>query len=1028
MLENKNLLRKKYQQNFKQALSKLNSQQKKAVETIEGPVVVVAGPGTGKTQILTLRIANIIQKLGADFASNILALTFTNSGVRAMRERLEKFIGTELAYKVGIYTFHSFAEEQIKKYPDWFSRFQEGRPISEVEKIQIIEKILKEGEYEKLKSFADSFSFYIPRILQAIADLKAEGLSPSDFEKTFSGIKERIIEKEESNGRSAYLKRASGNRQKGDLKKAIEIKIKEQQEKQKELKDIYGKYQKLLIEKKLYDFEDTILAVVKEAENNTDFQQILQEQYLYILVDEHQDTNEAQNKIIELIGEAAVNEGSSNIFTVGDAKQAIYRFQGANQESFLRFAKKYSNTQQIYLEENYRSSQVILDASHFLLPEKKLKARHSQWSNLKEKIKVGEFLDRSAELLYLAEDIAKKIKRGIKPSEIAVFYRQNRELNEIKGILTKKQIPFAVYSKENILNNKEIRKAINFLEAINNPFNDEIMAKILWTDFLNLNVLDVMKILERLRVRGQYEIENKSIFKIISSPQWLEKIEITSPGKFLALAKFISQMKTESENREFPEFFELFLRESGWLNHLLRSDNSIAALNILEKIFNEIKKEAEQKKDYRLSDFLYYLNTLEKYGQGIETDINDLVEGVALMTAHKAKGLEFEYVYIVNFVRNFWGKSKQRGDTFILPVKKVEGNLDDERRLFYVALTRAKKEAQILYAHSNFMGQETEASQFLSELNKKHWEKIKINEKKLTERAKEIFLVSSVKKRLIFNQEFIEKLFLSKPLSVSALNNYFRSPLVYFFRNLLALPSMQSKHLLYGNIMHTALEKIFQASQEKGSLISSQARLKLWKKSLNSYRVPEEMWLDINKKGKETLKKYFQHYQSSFNWKQKIYLEKSFISSFKLPNKQNLRIYGIVDKIEEIDAHRWRVIDYKTGKIFSTKSKEERENLERQLIFYKFLIERSEDNRRVVETVLDFVEEDKRKGFERRIKKVTSEEVRQLEEEITIMTNDILSGDFLKREYERDKDNAEYFDLWESLKQRQRKQLTIFEK
>ncbi|MEN8252596.1 MAG: UvrD-helicase domain-containing protein, partial [Patescibacteria group bacterium] len=313
---------------FQEQYKMLNDGQRKAVDTLEGPVIVIAGPGTGKTQILTLRIANILKQTGDDIGpENILALTFTNAGVVAMRERLATFVGAEEAYRTNIYSFHSFCEEQIGLHSDYFSSIIYSRVASDVEKIHIVEDILENNDFETLKTFASSFH-YIRDILSAIDDLKREGVSPSDFVVKIKLQEEGILVDPDS-----YYKRNTKKNKKGDLKPdALKHVVKN-----RELQKVYELYQEKLKEKKLYDFTDMIMQFVEVAENNEELGSILREQYRYLLVDEHQDTNEGQNRIIDVIASSKHLGSDPNLFTVGDDKQAIYRFQGANVESFMNF-------------------------------------------------------------------------------------------------------------------------------------------------------------------------------------------------------------------------------------------------------------------------------------------------------------------------------------------------------------------------------------------------------------------------------------------------------------------------------------------------------------------------------------------------------------------------------------------------------------------------------------------------------------------------------------------------------------------
>ena len=394
-----------------------------------------------------------------------------------------------------------------------------------------------------------------------------------------------------------------------------------------------------------------VLSVVQEAEKNEGFRISLQEKYLYLLIDEHQDTNEAQNKMIELVGNAEINEGNPNIFTVGDEKQAIYRFQGASLETFSAFRNKYKDVKVIALKNNYRSSQNILDSAHSLLPgETELKAGNKEFADLKEKVKIMEFADKKSELIFMAEKIQEKIEAGIDPNEIAVFYKQNNELDEIKGILERFGIAYKVNSKENILDNLEIKKLILLLDAVENPYNNEKLSRALFVNFLNFEAHDILKIFEKMNNRRGAQIKNKSILKIISSDEVLKNIEVSEPKKFIQFSEFLNEMKKQEENLDFVEFFELIINKSGFLDHILSLKDNVSALKRLEKIFDEVKNQRETKREYSLKDFLRYIDILKKYDLKIEVGKNDLIDGVNLMTAHGSKGLEFGYVFITNFI------------------------------------------------------------------------------------------------------------------------------------------------------------------------------------------------------------------------------------------------------------------------------------------------------------------------------------------------------------------------------------------
>ncbi|MFM2357453.1 MAG: hypothetical protein RJA61_190, partial [Candidatus Parcubacteria bacterium] len=339
---------------FDSAYKTLNKAQKQAVDTIEGPVMVVAGPGTGKTQILTLRIANILLK--TDTApENILALTFTESGVLSMRKRLSRIIGT-VAYRVSINTFHGFANEIIQNNPEEFPHIIGSRSTTDIEQIGIVEKILQENDFEFLKPYGDQ-NYFVKPILSGINDLKREGIDTENFKGLIKKAQDEFV----SIVDLYHEKGAHKGKMKGvykDLEKVIS--------KNKELSKIYDIYESSLRKAKLYDYNDMIMEVLRALRSNEDLLLRLQEQHQYILVDEHQDTNNAQNKILELL--ASHFAPRPNLFVVGDEKQAIFRFQGASLENFLYFKKLYPETVLISLVENYRSTQSILDGAHSMLP------------------------------------------------------------------------------------------------------------------------------------------------------------------------------------------------------------------------------------------------------------------------------------------------------------------------------------------------------------------------------------------------------------------------------------------------------------------------------------------------------------------------------------------------------------------------------------------------------------------------------------------------------------------------------------
>jgi len=411
--------------NFDELYGRLNPQQKQAVDTIDGPVFVMAGPGTGKTQILTLRIANIIKSTDIE-PENILALTFTNAAAYNMRERLSGITGAETAHRVYISTFHSFAEDMIKMHRDSFPKFADARLVSPIEQIEILEKML-DGMTTKFFSVFRRRQSTLRGVAFAIGKIKGEGLNPDEF-------RTKVNEKfdEDQDAPDMFYKRAYGKFKAGDRKPSAMRKLEQKRDKNLELADIYESYEKALTENSLYDFSDIIVQAVHELQKPESlFKTELQEQFQYILVDEHQDTNDAQNAIVHSLIDNPVWEGRPNIFVVGDSKQAIFRFAGASEASYNKLLSSLTDPTVINLEKNYRSHQGVLAHAHTLIT----KSSHHETEVALDAffehegvVEYREFHDYKMEMLWVVKDIAARIENGEDPNEMAVLYRNKRTL------------------------------------------------------------------------------------------------------------------------------------------------------------------------------------------------------------------------------------------------------------------------------------------------------------------------------------------------------------------------------------------------------------------------------------------------------------------------------------------------------------------------------------------------------------------------------------------------------------------------
>jgi len=974
---------------FKDSYEMLNPAQKKAVNTIEGPVMVVAGPGTGKTQILTLRIANILKKtdVGPD---NILALTFTNSGVFSMRQRLLEIIGDD-AYRVNIFTFHSFCENVIKNFPVYFPLFEQFSVIDDLEKVQILEGIIKSGDYEELSTFHDPY-WHINNIKGSINNIKFEGLSPEEFSSKIPDWEKYMMMDE-----SMFYKRKSGENKVGDIKVAEKMKVEKRVQKAREIADIFSKYQEVIKEKGLYDFSDMILLVLRELESNENLKMDVQEQYQYLLVDEHQDTNDGQNRLIELLTDAEHLDGRPNLFTVGDEKQSIYRFQGASLDTFKYFKNIYNDVEIINLEENYRSTSNILDSAHNVItasgePHQELN------SNIKDnnKVIISPFSNYKFELMNLADEISKNIESGVDPKDICVIYRNNKDVVDIKSVFVNKNIPYTILSKDSILDDVNISNLLNLIKVINNPNDTESLGRVLLINFLKLDQYDVVNILNsHSRLNRSNGI---NLFQVLGDEKFMEESGVKNTKPFVDFTSNIKELITKSNSINFLDFFKEFLEDIGYLEYMLEANDSRDQLVKIDKLFDEVKNQYSKTKGYNTKDFVNFVDSYIKYKLDIDNGNPEIVSGVQLITAHKSKGMEFEYVYIINAVRNAWEK-KRGGMKISLPIESPEGDESDERRLFYVAMTRAKKNLHISYSISNSEGKAQDKSQFVSEIGEEYAEYIDTDDYEENNIDNLIQFIKPIKEsKTVWDTNFLKELFLKKGLNVSALNNYVSCPKKYFFRNLIQLPSGYSPSLMFGNLIHHTLEKFFILSKSEEKILPEEKILEIFKNEIdNSSLFGKEYDLFI-KRGNDLLSNYHKEY--SKDWIFNVKTEESIKKQFVLDSGEEIRLGGNLDKIEYLDSEvegKINIVDYKTGKPYSDKSKDEKLSLDRQIIFYHILLDgwRS-DKYRINNAVLDFVEKNRKDEYEQKILDVSEAAIAEVKELINKVSEEIKSGEFLE--------------------------------
>lgn len=976
----------------------LNKEQKKAVDTIEGPVMVIAGPGTGKTQILTLRIANILKQSDIP-ADAILALTFTNAGASNMRKRLVSIIGSD-AYRVSIFTFHSFANHLIDNHPERFGSLTGRSNCSEVEKIDIIRTILDANRFEILKPLNEPYH-NVPNIITGLSHLKREGLSPASFQKWLH--KERVLFSKQEN--LYHTKGAYVGKMKGVYQKQLR-----NLDKNAEFAELYIQYQNELIRRKRYDFDDSLLFLIEAMEKNEDFLRELQEEYQYFLVDEHQDTNGAQNRILELLVSFF---DSPNLFVVGDEKQAIFRFQGASLTNFLYFEKKFKDVQRITLETNYRSHQGVLNAAGQLIEHSKDSIQapliaHSSPSNTDLNVKVFTFDADDEELLFLAESIKTKLEDGVPAHEIAVLFRNNRDVEAISDYFERLNIPFLIESGHGVLDDPDIHKLNLILKALVDLSNDDALAKVLFIHFLDIHIADVYSILREAK---------KQRCTLFETLQEVEKLPLKNAKSIYTLVARLLKWKRISENETFLSLFETVVRESHLLEHIQNSSFHTEKFDKLVRLFDEMKAHAYRNPFFSLTDYDTFLKILEEHNVTLEAKSRQVPNSIRLMTAHKAKGLEFDFVFIVHAYDGHWGGKRIR-NYFTLPYRngssiETGDDTEDERRLFYVAITRARKDVFISYARLAPDGRDRVPTRFIEEIHK-DLKTIKTGEMLgYAGKRPPLFVERKGRHGPEKYLEFVKSTFSERGISATAVNNYLTCPWKWFYQNFFYTQFLPSVQQMKGTAVHNALE-IFFNERNKNEHISFSFLYNAFEKQIQDLDIDIKIAERIMKETGNALEGWYNTRNQTWERKSK---NEVLVKGVLLEN--SIKLTGKFDKLECLDdtCYEVRVIDYKTGKPKSrneiegkTKSAQKMPGTggyKRQLVFYKLLLQSYENGKYTMkEGVIDFIEPTTSGKYKQEAFDIHNADVEELKDQIRTIAKEIQTLSFWDTRCENSKCSA----------------------
>ncbi|MBQ2872875.1 MAG: UvrD-helicase domain-containing protein [Bacilli bacterium] len=618
-------------------LNGLNKEQREAVTHINGPMLVLAGAGSGKTRVLTNRIAYLIEN--GIMPENILAITFTNKAAKEMKERVFKLIGPE-ASSIQISTFHSLGLRLLKENYSKLGYKSNFVILDSDDTLTVVKKIMKEMNLNP--------KFYNAReIRNKISSAKNELMSPSQYAKL--EFDQNIIQ-------------------------------------------VYERYNKKLVINNSVDFDDLLLLPIKLFKEYPDTLKYYQEKYKYVLIDEYQDTNEAQYIFSKMLC-----NNHKNIFVVGDNDQAIYAFRGANFKNILNFEKDYADCKVILLEENYRSTQNILDAANSVIKHNKQRKDKNLWCNndIGSKVKYIKTDSDKDECSYVSKTIKELHDNNVNYEDIAILYRTNAQSRLIEEEMLKNGIPYKIIGSFYFYNRKEIKDLLCYLRLINNQDDDVSLLRVINTPKRGI---------------GDKTLENLANVANINGTSLFESID---SGKELKFKELVLSMRDKCENATLTDMVEIVLNDSG-LKEDLVSDKSLESEIRLENLeeFKSITKSYEE--EYGVISLTDFLNEIS-----LVSDVSEHQDGnnkVNLMTIHAVKGLEFDNVFVIGMEEGIFPHYNSINEGTMAAI-------EEERRLCYVAITRARKNLWMLNAKKRMLFGNTQInmpSRFMDEIDSKY--------------------------------------------------------------------------------------------------------------------------------------------------------------------------------------------------------------------------------------------------------------------------------------------------------------------
>jgi len=975
------------EQAFLERYQKLNEEQKQAVNTIYGPVMVIAGPGTGKTEVLAMRIANLLRSDVQVQPQEILCLTFTDEGTVAMRRRLLEIVG-EAAHKVHIYTFHAFCNNIIQSNPDYFG-FRELTPISDLEKMDLVYDIIKNLPEGHLLRRLKGDLFYDAKNLLSLFDMmKSEGWTPERICSEIDWCIENFPNQEKYQYKRANAKK---NIKVGDLKTADIKKETERLERTRAACLLYSEYERRMQQGGRYDFGDMILWVLRAFREHPEFLQRQQERFQFLLADEFQDTSGAQYELLTMLSDYWEDP---NLFIVGDDDQSIFEFQGARLHNIIDFYNRYRKSiQVIVLKHNYRSSQFVLDASaatirhneqrliyqlRELQLDKNILAANERFA--KEQFTppvIHACYNQAHEDAFIVDKIVSLMESGVPLNQVAVLYAQHKQAANIISLLEKKSIPYWVKRPVNVLELPLVTQLLDILryleaERTNSFSGEERLFRLMHAPFFGIRPLDIATLSIYLQSK---EKRYRYWRQLLQDALLLQTIELAQATPLHRLGEHLEGWISGMSTLTLPMLLEDILHKSGLVAWVLKGENPVWDMQVIHSFFSFVQEECTRNPRMNVSTLLQMIDQMMQ--EGIPVYVQKVVRqenGVRFYTAFASKGHEFEHVFIIGATKNFWEGKSGGNRGFVLPESLInlttseaenQNNIEVARRLFYVALTRAKKHLYISFAKADNKAKELEPSCFTDEIKAlSQYQEVGLESEQMLGHMTGLFQPAPKMSLELARKELIDRRLEHFALSVSAMNRYLNCPVSFYYEYILRVPEAKSDALSFGIAIHYALEQAFKkmlANPDKQfppiDEVFSSFRYIMRREESSFTELQYQRRLEL---GEKILTEYYNYYLQDFN--------KVVVCEYNISNVSigSVPVKGKLDKIE-FDGKDCLVVDYKTGSPDYASRKELQGPTEenpnggdywRQMVFYKLLLENfpPAQSWRMTAGVFDFIE------------------------------------------------------------------------